>query len=89
MNIIFSWSKYVACNYLPHFHIAFTGKSVPNYVDCIKVVGVRTGYNATSENNFMMEMTEPIKRDMCVVLSGYNFRFHLQKKLIVIGDFFL
>jgi hypothetical protein len=61
---IFSWSKYIACNYLPNFHIAFTRKSVPTYAGCIKVAGVRTSYKANSEDIFIMEMTEPMERDM-------------------------
>jgi hypothetical protein len=79
----------IFCNYLPHFQIAFTGKSVPTQAGCIKVAGVRTSYNATSEDNFIMEMTEPIKRNMHgSVTIQLSFSF-AKKFLIVIGNFFL
>jgi len=88
MNIFFPWSKYIACNYLPHFHIAFTGKSVPTHVGCIRVACVRTSYNAASDDNFIMEMTEPLKGDMYGSVS-IQISFSFAKEfLIVIGDFF-
>jgi hypothetical protein len=88
MNIFFYFQNILPVTTFPIFTMHLRENKLPL---TSAVLNSPVSEPATTQllSNFIMEMTEPIKR-ICMVLFAYNFRFHLRKKiLIVIGDFFL